>query len=208
MFMTTLSELTNKMECSTCLVLDKKCRSFDLSYPLDESTIFWPGGESFKLCLSCSTVEDGSSSYHYAAGVVSCSEHTGTHVDAPFHFNAEGITVESIPLSDLIAPGRVIDISVKCVSEEGKDYMLLVSDIKQHEELNGPLEEHTIVLIRTGWSRFWREGPGTYLGYDEKKDGPYDDSVSTLHFPGISQEAADYLISRRIAAVGIDTGST
>ncbi len=39
------------------------------------------------------------------------SEHTATHIDAPYHFHKEGVTLDKIPLEDLIdQPGVVIDI--------------------------------------------------------------------------------------------------
>lgn len=56
--------------------------SIDLGYPLNESTVFWPGGEGFQLCMSCAAVplppsseNEPTSYYDYAAGVFSCAEH-------------------------------------------------------------------------------------------------------------------------------------
>ena len=43
------------------------------------------------------------------------SEHIGTHMDAPYHFNPQGWTTEQIPLENLVeVPGVVVDISEKC----------------------------------------------------------------------------------------------
>jgi len=49
-------------------------------------------------------------------------------------------------------------------------------------------------------------GAQSYLGYDEKTQGPYDSAVTTLSFPGIGSQAAELLVERRVAGVGIDTG--
>ena len=44
-------------------------------------------------------------------------------------------------------------------------------------------------------------------GFDEATDGPYDTRTSDLAFPGISKAAAELLVARRVAGVGIDTAS-
>ena len=193
------------MECSTCMIVGSKCKTIDLSYPLNETTIFWPGGEKFKLCMRCTS--DDTTGNFYSAGVFSCAEHGGTHVDAPFHFSETGATVDLIPLDDLIASCRVVDITDNCNLEGNGDYMLSADDILKHEEQWGKIEERTIVLIRTGWSKHWQNGPQAYLGFDES-DGPYDSSTSQLSFPGIGAEAAELLVQRNVAAVGLDTGNS
>lgn len=185
-----------------CVIVGKQCQAVDLSYPLDASTIYWPGGEGFKLCMSC--FQSPQFGYDYAAGVITCSEHGGTHVDAPYHFKSDGITVDQIPLESLVGACKVIDISGLC--SQTADYCLSVSDIEAFESTLGALVHGDIVLIRTGWHRHYPSGPAAYLGFDEATQGPYSDS-SVLSFPGISKEAALLLVSRRIAAVGLDTAS-
>eukprot|EP00598_Pedospumella_elongata_P003373 CAMPEP_0184979534 /NCGR_PEP_ID=MMETSP1098-20130426/9790_1 /TAXON_ID=89044 /ORGANISM="Spumella elongata, Strain CCAP 955/1" /LENGTH=255 /DNA_ID=CAMNT_0027502855 /DNA_START=25 /DNA_END=792 /DNA_ORIENTATION=- len=192
------------MDCSACTVLGVSCNGVDLSYPFNDTTIFWPGGEKFKLCMECSVSPQHG--YDYAAGVFSCAEHGGTHVDAPFHFAKDGITVDMIPLNDLIGPCRVIDISTKC-TQQNPNYTLSVEDILAHESKYGQVEEKTIVLVRTGWSQYWKHGPRAYLGFDEAKDGPYDSESSSLAFPGLSIEACNWFVERKVSAVGLDTAS-
>lgn len=192
------------MDCSACTILGVSCNGVDLSYPMNDSAIFWPGGEKFKLCMECSVSPQHG--YDYAAGVFSCAEHGGTHVDAPFHFAKDGITVDMIPLSDLISECRVIDITSKC-SLINPNYALSVEDILLHETAHGPIKPGTIVLIRTGWSQYWKSGPKVYLGFDEATDGPYDSETSTLAFPGLGVDASRWFVERKVAAVGLDTGS-
>jgi kynurenine formamidase len=111
-------------------------------------------------------------------------------------------------LRQLIAPCCVIDVSRKCVdTEAGRSYLVSVDDIADYESAHGELSEGCIVLIRTGWSKYWKHGPGAYLGYDEEREGPFDPSRAMLQFPGIGTDAAHMFVARRVAAVGLDTAS-
>lgn len=182
-------------------MLGLETKIVDLSWDLNRETIFWPGGEGFELCMK--THKDGDS--FYAAGTFSCAEHGGTHVDAPFHFNESGSTVDQITLPQLVAPARVIDICQKC--EDDSNYQLSVGDIEENESQFGRISKGSVVLIRTGWHKFYPLGPRLYLGFDEREQGPYDPSTSTLTFPGIGIEAAQCLVERSVSGVGLDTAS-
>ena len=92
----------------------------------------------------------------------------------------------------------VIDIS-KAAARDA-DALLLPSDLEAFESEHGRIGPGTIVLVRTGWGRFWPDRK-RYLGDDTPGD------ASHLHFPGISGEAARALVDRNVAAVGIDTAS-
>lgn len=180
---------------------------FDLSWPLDDSTIFWPGGEGFQLCMQCCSCSDdrNNSRYDYAAGVITCAEHGGTHVDACFHFCADGKTVEQIPVKTLIAKLKIIDVIDKVIAD--RNYAVTVEDIQLFENNYGKLNQNDIVLIRTAFCNRYPLGAKEYLGFDEKIDGEYDTNTSTLSFPGISMSAAEYFVHCRVAAVGLDTAS-
>jgi kynurenine formamidase len=72
-----------------------------------------------------------------------------------------------------------------------------VADIKAFEAKSGPVPEGSIALIATGWDRFWPDR----ARYMNERGG-------VKHFPGLSPEAVAYLArDRRVAAIGIDTGS-
>ena len=136
----------------------------------------------------------------------------GTHVDAPFHFAKDGITVDRIPLQSLIAFCHVIDISTKCEaainpSTGGCDYTLQPEDIIDHESEYGAISDGNIVLIRTGWHKNYGKGAKAYLGFDESVDGKYDTATSSLSFPGIGSAAARLLVEKKVVAVGLDTGN-
>ena len=68
----------------------------DLSYAYDDTTIFWPTEEGFKLEREHGEVTD--KGYYYAANKFCTPEHGGTHIDAPLHFNATGKSVDALPL--------------------------------------------------------------------------------------------------------------
>ena len=124
-------------------MLGVSCEYYDLSYNLDDKTIFWPGGEGFSLCMNC--IGDETTESFYSAGVFKCAEHAGTHVDAPFHFNYHGLTVDQLTLSSLIAYCHVIDISNKCLNlEGGGNYCLQIDDIFDHEKEFGSIAEGVV----------------------------------------------------------------
>ncbi len=168
----------------------------DLSYTFDEKTVYWPNAEGFRHRKDSWKKTDAG--YWYAAGEFTSAEHGGTHLDSPVHFSEGKLTLDKIPVSQLVAPAMVIDVSHKTGSE--RDYRVTPADITAWESSNVPIAENTIVVIRTGWGKFWPDRK-QYLGSDVKGD------ISNLHFPGLSKEAAELLVSRKVAGVGIDTAS-
>ena len=173
-----------------CLNVDSEL--VDLSYSYDNDTIFWPGGEGYNHCLNVY----GSGKTHYAAGTFTCAEHGGTHVDAPYHFAENGITVDLIPIKDLIAPCIVIDITDKVLISS--NYLLSYDDIITFENNHGIIEKDTIVLIKTGWHKNYQYGSEKYLGYHPKPQEVYNPEICELSFPGISIEASLLLLERCI----------
>ena len=169
----------------------------DLTYTYDESTVYWPTSPSKfeKETLSYGTTPGG---FFYSSFAIATPEHGGTHLDAPIHFVEGQATVDAVPLERLIAPAVVVDISEAATADA--DALLTVEDLEAFEREHGAIEPGTIVLIRTGWGRYWPD-PKRYLGSDVPGD------ASNLHFPGVSEEAARALVERQVASVGIDTAS-
>ncbi len=169
----------------------------DLTYSFDASTIYWPTAKSFDWQKESWGISPGG--YWYAAARYAASEHGGTHIDSPIHFGKGQATTDEIPVSRLIGPAVVIDVAAAC--EKDPDYRLSASDIASWEKKYGPVPDGAIALVHTGWGRFWPDKK-RYLGSDVPGD------TAHLHFPGISREAAEYLVTkRRISGVGIDTAS-
>jgi kynurenine formamidase len=170
----------------------------DLTYSFDSTTVFWPTAQGFTLSEDYAGHTEGG--YYYEANSFSLAEHGGTHLDAPIHFAEGKQTADQIPLENLIGTGALIDISDS--SMKNPDYLLSVNDLEKWEVENGKFEPETIILIRTGYGKFWPDRKA-YMGTVER--GP--EAVADLHFPGIHPDAAQWLVQRKIKAVGIDTPS-
>lgn len=160
----------------------------DLTHTLTESIPAWPGKTPFKRIV-CANYEAG-----YKLEDMSLSQGIGTHIDAPMHFFPQGKGVDQIALSQLIAPLQVMDISNEIGDEA--DFLITAQHILNWEEAHGRIESASIFLINTGWARFWMT----------EKYCPQDDN-GRCHFPGIDKAAAELLLARQIAGVGIDTMS-
>ncbi|WP_047152286.1 arylformamidase [Aneurinibacillus tyrosinisolvens] len=76
----------------------------DISQRLDSSVPTWPGDTPFSYRLAWTKQESGSVN----VGQITMSIHTGTHIDAPFHFDNEGKRVIDLDLDLYIGPARVI----------------------------------------------------------------------------------------------------
>lgn len=169
----------------------------DLTYVFDATTVYWPTEEGFRL-------EQGPhgltpQGFFYAANSFCTAEHGGTHMDAPIHFSEGKLTADKVPLSAMIGPAVVVDVSAGAAAD--RDYRLRVEDLERWEAKYGRIPEGAIVLMRSGWGRYWPDRLA-YLGTDQKGD------VANLHFPGFSKEAAEWLVTQRtIDAIGVDTAS-
>lgn len=177
-------------------VAEDRCL-IDLTHAYDDDTVYWPTSPTKfeKETISYGHTEGG---YFYSAYTISTPEHGGTHLDAPIHFAEGQDTTEAVALERLIAPGVVIDMTDAAARDP--DALLAVEHIESFERAHGAIEPGTIVLVRTGWSHYWPNAT-QYLGDDTHGD------ASDLHFPGISEAAAQVLVERRVGAVGIDTAS-
>jgi kynurenine formamidase len=174
-------------------------RMLDLTHTFDTKTIYWPTEDGFKLLPEAAGVTE--QGYYYAANRFMCAEHGGTHIDAPIHFFKGGQTVDQVPLARLVGPGACVDVSRKCAAD--RDYQVTVEDFAAWEKANSASLADRIVLIRTGFGRFWPDR-AKYLGTAEQGKA----AVAKLRFPGLDPAAADWLVSRRrIRMVGIDTAS-
>ncbi len=139
--------------------------------------------------------------YFYAANSYSAGEHGGTHFDAPLHFAHGMPTVDQIPLERLFGPGIVIDVQTQAAKD--RDYLVKVSDIQKWEKANGRIPDGCILLIKTGWGKFY-PNRALYLGTDRRGE----QAVAELHFPGVDPAAAKWIVgNRKISILGIDTAS-
>ncbi len=94
----------------------------------------------------------------------------------------------------------VIDVSAKAL--KSRDYLITIDDLTQWENTNGAIKEKAIVLLRTGYGKFYPDAE-KYFGTVEKGEA----GIAKLHFPGIDPKAAEWLVQHKVKAVGIDTPS-
>jgi kynurenine formamidase len=171
----------------------------DLSHPFNEQTIYWPTAERFQLTEVAEGETEGG--WYYAANNYAAAEHGGTHLDSPIHFARGGDKSDEIPLRRLVGRAVTVDLSERVGNNA--DYLISRADLRSWERQNGRIPRRTIVLLRTGWERFWPDAE-RYLGTAERGQ----QAVPQLHFPGLSQGGARWLVNRRgVKAVGIDTAS-
>ncbi len=109
--------------------------------------------------------------------------HTGTHVDAPSHFVKGGKEMHEIQPDVLVSEGMVLDVSQKKQREH-----IRAEDLKEAERQSGSkVKDHDVVLLRTAWDR--NLGKPEYL----------------TSYPGVSKDGAEFLASKNVTAVGIDS---
>ena len=150
----------------------------DLTLTISEKIPSFPGSPSPQF-LNWSTIEDD----QYNLELLFLSSHTGTHLDAPYHFTKNGKKIHQIPLKRLIGNATLIKI------KKEKDQEITKKDLLDFEKKFGKIKDFSSVFLFTGWQK------------NLKKNNYF------LNNPGLSRSAANYLISKKINLVGIDSPS-
>lgn len=120
-------------------------------------------------------------------------EHTGTHMDAPFHFSADGDTADEIPVERLVVPLAVVDIAQR--AQTNPDAQVTPDDIKAYEAAHGPIPAGACVAMRSGWDR--HVASAMFRNPDDK---------GVMHFPGFHPEATALLAGEReVVGIAVDT---
>jgi arylformamidase len=110
------------------------------------------------------------------------AEHCGTHIDVPRHFVEDGLTVDKVPLENLILPGHLLDLTHKKVREA-----ITVADLEAAEQRSGRrIGPGTAVLVWTGVDRNWAK-PGF-----------------AIERPFVPVATAEWLVERQITLFGTD----
>lgn len=173
-------------------------RWIDLTHAFSSRSIYWPT-DTMGFALEQLAHGHTAGGWFYSSYRFAAAEHGGTHLDAPIHFAEGGWTNDQVPLNSLVGPAAVVDIT----SRATPDYLLTVEDLTQWEAAHGQIPKGAILLVRTGWDARYQDR-ASYLG--TALTGAQ--AVPQLHFPGVSAEAAQWLVDNRtIAALGIDTPS-
>lgn len=121
------------------------------------------------------------------------NEHTGTHIDAPLHFSADGQDVAEVPVENLVAPLAIVDIREKAA--ENADAQLTPDDLKAWIAANGPLPDRCCVAMNAGWD--------AHVHSDKFRGA---DSEGVQHYPGFHVEATQMLLEETSAiGIAVDT---
>jgi kynurenine formamidase len=121
------------------------------------------------------------------------NEHTGTHVDAPFHFSEDGWTVDRIPAENVVCPLCIVDIAARV--QDDPDTQVTPDDLEAYEAEHGPIPPGACVAMRSGWD--------AHVATDKFRNA---DAEGVLHFPGFHPEAAAMLMDgRQVVGIGVDT---
>lgn len=153
-------------------------KPIDLTMTISKSIPSFPGSPTPQFISWTNLKEDG-----YNLELLFLSSHTGTHLDAPFHFVKDGIKIDQIPLGRLM--GKAILIKIK----KSKNSPITKSDIVQFEKKNGAIPDGSSVFFFTDWQK------------NLKKDNYFKEN------PGLTLSSAKYLAQKKTNLVGIDSPS-
>ncbi len=153
-------------------------KHLDLTLTISESIPSFPGSPSPQF-LPWSTIKDDD----YNLELLFLSSHTGTHLDAPYHFENNGAKIHQIPVTRLIGKGLLIKI------KKVKDQTITKKDLLEFERKNGNIKNFSSVIFFTDWQKNLNK------------------KFYFTNNPGLSKSAADYLVSKKINLVGIDSPS-
>ncbi|KAI5740414.1 hypothetical protein M8J76_003590 [Diaphorina citri] len=167
----------------------------DLGHKLEESSIAWDLKSGFYYTKKIGRYSVPPNNTWYAANEFMTPEHIGTHLDAPYHFNEKGWTVEQIPVEHLMVQGIHVDVTNEVHGEP--KFVLDEHHLRRWTETYGKIESKSVLLINFGWAnRYWNRS--AYMGYNE----------NSRNFPGISIPAARWIVENpNIVGVGVDTPS-
>ena len=150
----------------------------DLTLTVSKSIPNFPGSPSPQF-IPWSTIKDDG----YNLELLFLSSHTGTHLDAPYHFTKKGAKIHQIPITRLI--GDALLIKIKKV----KDQAITKKDLLEFERKNGKIQNFSSIIFFTDWQK------------NLNKKSYFTNN------PGLSKSATDFLVSKKINLVGIDSPS-
>ena len=144
----------------------------DLTHEIHSGMMTYPGDPDIVLEEAATHDVDGCHVDH-----LDCGSHTGTHIDAPYHFLADGKRITDYPVSRFIAEGVVWDLKHK-----GPGDIITAEDVMPLQE---KVQEGDFLVLQTGWSE--KFGTDAYLDH-----------------PFLSGETAQLLVDLGVSIVAVD----
>ena len=150
----------------------------DLTLTVSDKIPTFPGSPQPSFIPWENVKDDG-----YNLELLFLSTHTGTHMDAPYHFLEKGAKIHEISLKKLVSEA----VLIKSKKKDGESITKI--DIQKFEKKHGKITSFSSVIFYTGWQKNLQKK------YYFTKN------------PGLSVSAAKYLASKKINLVGIDSPS-
>ena len=150
----------------------------DLTLTISEKIPTFPGSPQPNFINWERLEKDG-----YNLELLFLSSHTGTHIDAPYHFLKNGQKIHQIVTRRLVTEAVLIKI------RKGANQSITKTDIQKFEKKHGKIDDGSTVIFYTGWQK-------------NLKNESY-----FLKNPGLAVSAAKYLALKKINLVGIDSPS-
>ena len=150
----------------------------DLTLTVSENIPTFPGSPQPSFVQDKNIKNDG-----YNSELLFLSSHTGTHLDAPYHFQEKGEKIQEISLK------RLVSSAILVKSRKKGDQSITKTDIQKFEKKHGKIPSGSSIIFWTGWQKMIK---------------------NTSYFvrnPGLSTAAAKYLVSKKINLVGTDSPS-
>jgi len=150
----------------------------DLTLTISQNLPTFPGSPKPQFIPWNTIKKDG-----YNLELLFLSSHSGTHMDSPYHFIDNGKKIHEISVNRLSNHAILIRINKKA------NQSITKNDIINFEKNHGVILKNATVIFATGWQKYLQK-----KYYFEKN-------------PGLSIIAANYLASKKINLVGIDSPS-
>jgi arylformamidase len=152
--------------------------TIDLTLTISQNLPTFPGSPKPNFIPWSKIKTDG-----YNLELLFLSSHTGTHLDAPFHFKNKGKKIHQI------SPSRLISDAILIRLQKSSNQSITKKDIINFEKKWGVIKENSTIIFSTGWQKNILK------------------KYYFLNNPGLSDSAAKYLISKKLNLVGIDSPS-
>ena len=150
-------------------------RTYDITLTISPDLVVWPGDPQVEIIPISQIAKGGESN----VSRIQMGVHTGTHVDAPYHFVDGAETVENLSIDLLTGRAYVLHIP---------DEIDLITKEMIEESSIPPRTKR--VLFRTRNSNFWR---GRHTSFDTKYTALAPDAAATLIQRGVKLVGIDYL---------------
>lgn len=160
----------------------------DMTHELYPAFPTFGGGEQFQMSKVFDFAKDG-----YNLFELRVNEHTGTHLDAPLHFSADGQSVAEIPIENLVAPLCIVDIKARAA--ENADTQVTPDDLKAWISAHGDIPAGACVAMNSGWAN--------HVATDRFRNA---DADGVMHFPGFHVEATRMLMEEAdVVGIAVDS---